>query len=200
MRLVALETGLGRVPSRACNGPPRHSGVRSPSAAATASRASNPVESSVASGETSGVINSGISVQLRATASQPSRFRPSMMRTYSARDVALSTALAQLVEDDVVHQRAIGRTRGPHGNVVARERRGIYRPFHRPSRTQQAHARAAIRLRSPGDDLCNVQPGQRQRLTGQLQRDVSGVVGAHEEIAAGAGEPLSRAREVRSYG
>ena len=87
-------SGIGQVAARGGSpqgdssriGPPRHDGHgASPSATATAAWARRRVESSVGSGETSGVTRSGISAQQSATASHPSRFRPSMIERYAAR-------------------------------------------------------------------------------------------------------------------
>jgi len=72
----ALENGL-------CNGqigPPRQVGIgRSPIAVSTAKAASRRVESRIGSGDTSAVISSGISVQTKATASQPASASLAMM-------------------------------------------------------------------------------------------------------------------------
>ena len=72
MRKIAAMEGLVGGSIGYAIGPPRHVGnAFCPSATATASRAKRRVESIVGRGETSGVMSSGISVQLRATESQP---------------------------------------------------------------------------------------------------------------------------------
>ena len=65
--------------------------ARSPTATPKAARASSRVESSVGTGETSGVTRSGISVQTSATASQPRPASSAMTRTYAAREPAVKT-------------------------------------------------------------------------------------------------------------
>ncbi len=50
------------------------------------------------------------------------------------------------------------------------------------------------------DDLGDVESRQRERLTRQLERDVRGVVGTHEEVAARVGKALGRAGEIAAHG
>ncbi len=45
-------------------------------------------------------------------------------------------------------------------------------------------------LRCVGHDVDQVQPGNREWITGCFEREMSGVVRAHEEVAAGPGQTI----------
>ena len=58
---------------------------------------------------------------------------------------------------------------------------------------------ASFLLRVLSDDLADVQARQRQRRARRFKRNVGGVVGAGEEIAAGCGDALGCAREMHAH-
>ncbi len=138
--------------------PPRQVGIGlMPIATSTASRASSRVESSVGSGDTSGVISNGSSVQLSATASHPPCLECADDAHAPIARGDADDAAAELIEDHAVDELAVRRGRRHQLQFVARERRGIRRPFHGPARAEERDARAAVGARVRRDDPGDVQ-------------------------------------------
>ena len=94
----------------------------------------------------------------------------------------------------------VGRVRHVPFEAAAGEGAGIDRAAHRPFGAEDRDPAVAALGRVVGDDLGDVQAGDRKGLARRLERDMGAVVGQDEEIGAGGGELLRVGHEDGAQG
>ncbi len=166
------------------------SNVQSSTALRNTARAQMRVESSVGSGAASGDPSSGISLQLRITASQPASFDPRVISMQLASVGSQEFCLEQRVEDDPVEPLGLFVSGDAMVCAGAVQSVAIDRVLHALTRAQDTEALVMTALRLLGHLDCKMQPGSRPTMLDKVEGRVVGVARSDEKVRASVGRFL----------